>query len=314
MIDQGALKAVVSAIMQPSVEEKIRSGMVTIVGPPNVGKSTLVNALLGQKISIVSAKPQTTRNRILGIVSGPDHQIVFIDTPGLHTSSALLNQEMIRLAAETLTEVDVIVFMVDAAAPRPAQDKIARDYLTGTTIPTILLINKVDKVDKARLLPVIAAYEKLHDFTAIIPISALRNDGCDRLLSTLVDLLPLGPRYYPDDIPTDASERFIVEEIVREKVFKLTGQEIPYSTAVVVESFKENEKKGIVTIHATIIIEKKSQKGIVIGKGGAKLKQIGEAARGDIEELLGCRVLLKLWVKIKKNWTKDPRMLKELGF
>lgn len=306
--------AVVSAIMQSSVEEKIRSGMVTIVGPPNVGKSTLVNALLGQKISIVSAKPQTTRNRILGIVSGPDHQIVFIDTPGLHTSSALLNQEMIRLAAETLTEVDVIVFMVDAAAPRPAQDKIARDYLTGTTIPTILLINKVDKVDKARLLPVIAAYEKLHDFTAIIPISALRNDGCDRLLSTLVDLLPLGPRYYPDDIPTDASERFIVEEIVREKVFKLTGQEIPYSTAVVVESFKENEKKGIVTIHATIIIEKKSQKGIVIGKGGAKLKQIGEAARGDIEELLGCRVLLKLWVKIKKNWTKDPRMLKELGF
>ena len=300
--------------MNDGQNEQIKSGMATLVGPPNVGKSTLLNALLGQKISIVTAKPQTTRNRVLGIVNGPGHQIVFIDTPGLHHSDAPLNREMIRLAAETLNEVDVIVFMVDAASPRPRQEKIARAYLAGIKPPALLLINKIDLVAKEQVLPLIAAYGKLHDFRAIIPVSALKNDGTDILLREIITLLPPGPRYYPEDIPTDATERFIVEEIIREKVFMLTGQEIPYSTAVVVDSFKENERKRLTTIHATVFIEKKSQKGIIIGKGGAKLTRIGTAAREDIEKLLGCKVLLKLWVKIRKNWTKDPRFLKELGF
>lgn len=299
-------------MMNQAQNEVIKSGMVALVGPPNVGKSTLLNALLGQKISIVSPKPQTTRNRILGIINGPDYQIVMLDTPGLHKGTIPLNVEMARIAKETLGEVDIIIFMVDASMALPKPDSDLASCLTGRATPAILLINKIDLLRREKILPLIQAYQGLHDFRAIIPISALRSEGADVLLSELLALLPEGPRYFPDDIPTDASVRFIAAEIIREKVFLLTGEEIPYSTAVVIDRFQEGD--SLITIDATIIVEKDSQKGMVIGKKGAKLKEIGTAARLDIEELVQTKVMLKLWVKVQRNWTKNPSFLKELGF
>ncbi len=297
----------------------VHSGMVAIVGPPNAGKSTLMNYLLGQKISIVTPKPQTTRNRIMGVVNGDDYQAVLLDTPGLHRARQPLNQEMVRIAMESLSGVDAVVYMLDVSLPLP-ETKWAElgnditEQMQEVDSPVILVLNKVDLVDKDRLLVLLDGYAKFYPFHAIFPIAALHGDGTDRLLKEIVALLPLGPRYFPEDIPTDVSERFLVAEMIREKVFLLTGQEIPYSTAVQIESFKEDEAKGLVTIHAAIVLERDSQKGIVIGKGGQKLKQIGTAARKDIVEMLGTKVLLKLFVKVRKNWSHDERFLKELGF
>lgn len=301
--------------MNRSQNKQIKSGIVTLVGPPNTGKSTLLNALLNQKISIVSPKPQTTRNRILGIVNAPDYQIVLLDTPGLHHSECQLNQEMVKTAMDTMGEVDIIVFMIDATAHLPEGKAAPTKYLAGVkSTPAFLLINKIDLIDKEKILPLINTYAAQYNFKAIIPISALKRQGLDLLIDELRQNLPEGPRYYPEDIPTNATERFIVEEIIREKVFLLTSKEVPYSTAVQVEQFKENSKRRLTTIHASIIIEKKSQKGIIIGKGGKKLGQIGTSARIDIEKLLNQKVMLKLWVKVKKNWTQNPGFLKELGF
>ncbi len=297
----------------------IRSGMVAIVGPPNAGKSTLMNGLLEQKISIVSPKPQTTRNRILGIMNGPEYQIVLLDTPGLHKAREPLNQEMVRIAMDSLHEVDAVLYMIDVSLPLPEKLKAEKGeelagYMEQVRCPVILVLNKVDLLDKEKLLAMIGAYAELFPFHAVIPMSALTGDGTDRLLAELLSVLPLGPRYYPEDIPTDATERFLVAEIIREKVFLLTGQEVPYSTAVLIESFKEDAEKGLITIHAVIVLERDSQKGIVIGKGGLKLKGIGTAARKDIEKLLDQKVLLKLWVKVRKNWSRDEKFLRELGF
>ncbi len=297
----------------------IRSGMVAIVGPPNAGKSTLMNGLLEQKISIVSPKPQTTRNRILGIMNGPEYQIVLLDTPGLHKAREPLNQEMVRVALESLHEVDAVLYMIDVSLPLPEKLKEEKGaelagYMEQVRCPVILVLNKVDLLNKERLLAMIRAYAEFFPFHAVIPMSALHGDGTDRLLAELLRVLPVGPRYYPEDIPTDASERFLVAEIIREKVFLLTGDEIPYSTAVLVESFKEDPAKGLITIHGAIVLERESQKGIVIGKGGVKLKGIGTAARKDIERLLDQKVLLKLFVKVRKNWSRDEQFLKELGF
>nr|WP_228723386.1 GTPase Era [Desulfosediminicola flagellatus] len=297
----------------------VKSGMVAIVGPPNAGKSTLMNNLLGQKISIVTPKPQTTRNRILGVVNEDDYQIVLLDTPGLHNSRVPLNQEMVRIAMDSLSEVDVVLFLVDISLPLPEKireekEKEFTEIMKKVTCPAIMVLNKVDLLEKEKLLPMIASYSSLFPFQAVIPLSALKGDGTDNLVDEVLKLLPLGPRYFPEDIPTDATERFLVAEIIREKVFLQTGQEIPYSTAVTIESFKEDTKKKLVTIHATIVIERPSQKGIIIGKGGSKLKSIGTAARYDIEKLIGEKVLLKLWVKVKKKWSQDERFLKELGF
>lgn len=297
-----------------SHQETIKSGLVALVGPANVGKSTLLNSLLGQKISIVSPKPQTTRNRILGILNKPSYQIVLLDTPGIHKASTPLNVEMVKIALETLTEVDVVLFMIDVTFPLPRKETTAVKYLKESNKPTILLLNKIDLLGKEQLLPILEAYQEIYPFTAMLPISALNSDGTDILVDELLKLLPSGPRLYPEDIPTDATERFIVSEIIREKIFLLTGQEIPYATAVVVDSFKEDDKKGLITIHATVFVEKSTQKGIIIGKGGRKLQQLGTAARRDIEALLGMRVNLKLWVKVRKDWTKDMRFLRELGF
>jgi GTP-binding protein Era len=300
-------------------DKPIRSGMVAIVGPPNAGKSTLMNGLLEQKISIVSPKPQTTRNRILGIINDEGYQIVLLDTPGLHKAREPLNQEMVRIALDSLHEVDAVIYMIDVSLPLP--DKLKEEkgqelagHMEQVRCPVILVLNKVDLLNKEKLLTMIQVYDELFPFHAIIPMSALHGDGNDRLLAELLAVLPYGPRYYPEDIPTDASERFLVAEIVREKVFLLTGEEVPYSTAVLIESFKEDPDKGLITIHAAIVLERESQKGIVIGKGGLKLKSIGTAARKDIEKLLDQKVLLKLWVKVRKNWSRDEKFLKELGF
>jgi GTPase len=299
--------------------ETVSSGMVALVGPPNAGKSTLLNTMLGQKISIVTPKPQTTRNRILGVLNGPDYQIVFLDTPGLHQSSGLLNREMVKIALDSLKGMDAVLFMVDASLSLPeAREQEQRrqylDYFNEIDCPAVLLLNKIDLIDRRLALPMIDSYARLYPFRAIMPVSALRGDGLPELIDQLLQVLPRGVRYFPEDSLTDASERFLAAEIIREKVFLLTGQEIPYSSAVMIDSFKEDEERDRVTIHATIYLERPSQKPIVIGTGGAKLKQIGIAARKDIEELIGRHVMLKLWIKIKKHWTRDERFLKELGF
>jgi GTP-binding protein Era len=302
-----------------SIQKPVKSGLVAIVGPPNAGKSTLMNSLLGQKISIVTPKPQTTRNRIVGIMNDTDYQIVFVDTPGLHNSQDPLNREMMRVAMESLSDVDIVIFLVDVSILSSEKVKKKKQaeflsYMEQINCPAILVLNKVDLIDRVSLLPMIKSYSGLFSFHAVIPLSALKGDGSKNLVTEILDLLPLGPRYFPEDIPTDASERFLSGEIIREKVFLLTGQEIPYSTAILIDSFKEAVGKKRVTIHASIVLEKNSQKGIVIGKGGRKLKAIGVAARKDIELLLGEKVVLKLWVKVKKNWSQDDRFLKELGF
>lgn len=300
-------------------DDDIQSGMVAIVGPPNAGKSTLMNYFLGQKISIVSHKPQTTRNRILGVVNGDKYQIVFLDTPGLHKARQPLNREMVRIAMESLNEVDAILYLIDVSLPLPPKVEKEKqqefvEQMKDVAAPVILILNKVDLLEKEKLLPMMKVYHDLYPFHGVLPLSALTGEGTDPVIKELLTLLPKGPRYFPEDIPTDVSERFLVAEIVREKLFILTGQEIPYSSAVTIESFKEDKEKQMTTIHATIVLERKSQKGIVIGKGGKKLKSIGVAARKDIEKMLGQKVLLKLWVKVKKNWATDEQFLKELGF
>ncbi len=293
--------------------------MVAIAGPPNAGKSTLMNQLLGQKISIVTSKPQTTRNRIAGVLNGDDYQVVLLDTPGLHRARQPLNEEMVRIAMESLKDVDAVLYMIDVALPLPPKQEAAKskemlEQMDGVQAPILLILNKVDLLEKEKLLPVIKRYSDLYPFHAVLPLSALTGEATDTVLLELLQILPLGPRYFPEDIPTDASERFLTAEIIREKVFMQTGQEIPYSCAVTIESFKDDSLTKKTTIHASIVLERASQKGIVIGKGGSKLKSIGIAARKDIEKLIGQKVVLKLWVKVRKNWSKDERFLRELGF
>jgi GTPase len=296
------------------MENQVKTGVVALIGPPNVGKSTLLNHLLGQKISIVSPKPQTTRNRILGIINGEDHQIILLDTPGIHRAHSPLNLEMVKIALDSLTEVDAIIFMIDTTFPLPDKINVTSEVLGKTKKPVLLLVNKIDLSSREKLLPILNAYKEFFPFKTMIPLSAKTGDGVDILMKELLPLLPEGPRLYPSDIPTDATERFIASEIIREKIFLLAKQEVPYSTAVTIESFQEDESSGLITIHATIHVERKSQKGIIIGKQGAMLKKIGQAARLDIVELLGTKIMLKLWVKVRKDWTKDGRFLKELGF
>ncbi len=292
--------------------EKFRSGYVSLTGRPNVGKSTLLNTILGEKVAIVSPKPQTTRNRIIGVKTLPDAQIVFIDTPGIHKPKHKLGELMVKQAKESVKEVDVILFMVEPEEPGSG-DKFIIDILKDMGKPVFLLINKVDTVKKPLVLPVIEAYSKLYPFKEIIPISALAGDGIDALIKTIVNYLPEGPKYYPDDILTDQLERFMVSEIIREKIIQQTEDEIPYSVAIEINQWSERED-GVVFIQANIYVEREGQKGIIIGKGGARLKTIGTNARLEIEKLLGTKVFLELWVKIKKDWRSSERILKELGF
>lgn len=294
-----------------------RSGVVAIIGPPNAGKSTLLNHFLGQKIAIVTPKPQTTRNRILGVLTGESYQILLLDTPGLHKPRELLNREMVRVALDTLAEADIVLFLADSQLT--STEKLAKlgdefaEYLRQAHCPIILALNKIDQLDKSQLLPLIEWYTNFHPFAAVVPISALRGTGTDLLVEELVRLLPEGPRYYPDDIPTDATQRFIAAEIIREKVFLLTREEVPYSTAVMIDSFQESAEGRPVVIHATILVEQPSQKGIIIGQQGRMLAEIRRQAVPEIAEMLDNRVTLRLWVKVKKKWTRNEQVLRELG-
>lgn len=291
-----------------------RSGFVSIIGRPNVGKSTLLNRILGEKIVITSDKPQTTRNRIQGIHNVPGAQIVFIDTPGIHQARSRLNKYMVDVALSSIREVDLVLFLVEANQKPGEQEQEIIDVLAGTAAPVFLVINKVDTTEKGSVLERIAAYKDRYPFREIVPVSAQTGDGVDHLVALVRDVLPEGPVYFPDDILTDVPERFIAAEIIREKVFRLTRDEIPYATAVEVDSFKEREDGGLVSIAATITVERDSQKGIIIGKKGAMLKKIGSAARVEIEHLLNTKVFLELFVRVRKDWSEDARMLKELGY
>jgi GTP-binding protein Era len=291
-------------------EQNFRSGFIAIVGRPNVGKSTLLNSLLGEKISIISDKPQTTRNRIRGILSLPGSQMVFIDTPGIHKPLHRMNELMVQAALRTYDEVDVILLLVEATEKPGSGDKFIIETLGKVKTPVFLLINKVDLVAKERLLPLMQEYSTLYPFAEIIPVSAIKND-LGGLMDSIGKRLPKGPRYFPDDQLSDQPERFIVAELIREKVFKLTKEEIPYSTAVVIENMKEEPE--LTRVDAVIYVDRDSQKGILIGKGGAMLKQIGTLARRDAEKLLGVKVFLQVWVKVKKGWREDDGMLKDIG-
>jgi GTP-binding protein Era len=293
-----------------TAEKAFQSGFIAIVGRPNVGKSTLLNCLLGEKISIISDKPQTTRNRIRGIVNLPQAQLVFIDTPGIHKPLHKMNQVMVDVALRTLNEVDVVLLLAEATEQPGAGDQFIIGALDKITTPVFLILNKIDLIEKERLLPLMQQFSTRYPFAGIIPISALRGD-LGVLMDEVLKRIPAGPKYFPDDQLTDQPERFIVAELIREKVFELTTEEIPYSTAVEIEQMQEEE--ALTRIHAVIYVDRESQKGIVIGKRGALLKEIGTRARVDAEKLLGVKVFLQLWVKVKKGWREDDRMLKNVG-
>ena len=294
--------------------EGFRSGFVSLIGRPNVGKSTLLNLLLGQKIAIISPKPQTTRNRILGIKNLPAGQIIFLDTPGIHRSGNLLNQSMVRTALATLQEVDVVCLLIEANSPDHEENDWILENLQKVRKPVFLAINKIDLIPKGNLLSIMERFSQKRPFEQIIPISAVLGEGVDILARELLKILPEGPRLFPEDMVTDLPERFLAAELIREKIFHLTREEIPYATAVAIEEFKEREEKNLVVIRATIQVERETQKGILIGEKGKRLKEIGRLAREEMEALLGVRVFLELWVKVEKNWRDDPRALRRLGF
>ncbi|OQY59407.1 MAG: GTPase Era [Desulfobacteraceae bacterium 4572_88] len=289
-----------------------KSGFVSIAGAPNVGKSTLLNRILGEKISITSKKAQTTRNRILGVLHRPAAQIVFLDTPGVHKARDELNVRMVDVAISSLGDADLILFMVDVTVPDPDSEAIVVNTLRKQKKPVILGLNKTDLIKKPLILTFIDKWAKAYPFEAVIPISAKHGDQVDDLLKEMEKALPNGPPYFPEDSVTDMPERFIAAEMIREKVFRFTGQEIPYSTAVTVDSFSEQGK--LVKIHASIHVERDSQKGIIIGKGGLKLKQIGEEARKEIERMVGTQVFLRLFVRVQKNWSRDTKALRRFGY
>jgi GTP-binding protein Era len=284
----------------------IKSGFVAIVGRPNAGKSTLINVLVGEKVSIVTPVPQTTRNRILGIVNRPDAQVVFVDTPGIHKPLSRLNQQMMTFVRQALAERDLAVLIVDASARFGRGDEFALQLLKEYAPKAILALNKIDLIPKPQLLPLIDRYSKLHDFEEIFPVSALHNDGVEDVLQAVIRLLPEGPQYFPPEIYTDQPERFLASEIIREKVIRHTQQELPHVTAVFIEQFEETET--ITRIHAMIVVERDSQRPIVLGAGGQRIKQIGTEARLELERLFPPKVFLELFVKVEPHW-RDRRDL-----
>jgi len=288
-----------------------KSGYVIFLGRPNVGKSTLLNGIMGEELAIVTPKPQTTRNRILGIHTTPEHQIIFLDTPGMVKDERGLNAFLAREVQRAIADADGIVLVVEPDEPRRTEMSLI-ERLPQLQRPVVLAINKVDKVDKRQLLPLIESYMGLYPFQAIVPTCATRRDGLDRLVAEAAAMLPLGPLYYPAEQLTDATERFIVGEMIREQVFHLTKQEIPYSSAVLIEVF--HDKGKVIEILASIFVEREGQKGIIIGKGGEMLKTIGSNARAKIEAFLRKQVYLELFVKVKKDWTRSEAKLREMGY
>lgn len=292
----------------------MKSGFVSLIGRPNAGKSTLLNHILGEKIAIVSDKPQTTRNRILGIYNDKESQVIFVDTPGVHKPRHRLGEYMAEATNTGLFEGDIVYYVVDATKAFGGGEAYIIERFKRLKMPVYLLLNKIDLLAKEDLLALIAKWQERYDFTEIFPISALQGDNVDRLLEVTLKALPEGIAYYPSDIITDQPERQVVAELIREKVFMLTEEEIPHSTAVTIELMERRERDDKLIIHGLIYVERDSQKGMVIGKGGKLLKQIGILARKDIEHLLGEEVYLKLWVKVKRDWQDKGHILLELGF
>ena len=294
------------------MSDDFKCGFIALMGFPNVGKSTLLNRLVGEKLAITSPKPQTTRRRLLGIVNLPEAQLLFLDTPGVLDPKGALNAGLVAAALNALSEADVVVWLVEPRPPAP-DDRVLLPQLRQLDRPLIVAINKIDTVAKPRLLPLISAYHELFPGAPIIPLSALLGDGVAELTAEILKLLPISPPLYPPDQETDSTERTLVAELIRERVLHHTTEEIPHAVAVQVEEFDEGRRPHLVKIRAVIFVERNSQKGILIGKQGSMLKAIGAEARGEIEALLGAKVFLELWVKVWKNWRKDPRALRALG-
>jgi len=300
-------------VSEENLEKKeFRSGFVAIVGRPNAGKSTLVNRLVGQKIAIVTSKPQTTRNRIQGIVTKPQGQIVFIDTPGLHEADSALGRQMMQEVAAALEGIDVLLLMVDASSMHPHADDLLLQKAKRFRGRTILALNKVDRLPRPKLLPLIELFSKAFEFSAIVPISALKGDGCDGLLDEILKQLPQGEPYFPEDQVTDQPERFLAAEIIREKAIQLMYHEVPYALAVVVEKYEE--KPRLLRIEAVMNVERDSQKKILIGHKGEMLKKIGTQARKELEAILGSKIYLGLFVKVAPDWRENPQKVRELDW
>ena len=295
-----------------TTEENFRSGFITIVGRPNVGKSTLLNVIVGEKLAAVSQKPNTTRNRVVGIRTFSDSQLVFLDTPGIHKARGELGKAMVQAAMNTIGEADVILMMIEVDDPFGKGDRF---IISSLPKPALLVINKIDTIKKGKILEIISESQKFGDkFLEVIPISALKADGIDDLINSIKKYLPEGPKYFPDDMITDQPERFLAAELIREKIFNLTHEEIPYKTAVVVEEFEDVPEKKLVRISALVYVERDNHKGIIIGEQGKMLKQIGTLARADIERILGTKVFLELWVKVKERWTQRGELIREFGY
>jgi GTPase len=290
-----------------------KSGFVTIIGRPNVGKSTLLNHLMGEKLSIVSSRPQTTRNNIQTILTKEDYQVVFVDTPGIHKPRHKLGEYMVKVAQETFKEVDLVLFLTNPEMQINKADEHILEQLRNAKVPIFLVLNKIDENTEERVAATLKNYSEFFSFTEIVPISAIKGKNTDKLLELMVKTLPEGPKYYPEDMITDQQERFIIAETIREKALRLLSQEVPHGIAVEIISMKKDEK-NIYNIEATMLCEKDSHKGIIIGKGGETLKKISTYARQDIEKFLGTKVFLKLWVKVKKEWRDNSSLLRELGY
>ncbi|MDR7237233.1 GTPase Era [Neobacillus drentensis] len=291
-----------------------KSGFISIIGRPNVGKSTFLNRVIGQKIAIMSDKAQTTRNKIQGVLSVDDAQMIFIDTPGIHKPKHKLGDFMMKVAVNTLKEVDLILFMVNAEEGFGRGEEFILEKFQTVSTPIFLVINKIDQVHPDQLLPIIESYKEKYPFKEIVPISALEGNNVEQLLGQIKSFLPEGPQYYPADQVTDHPERFIITELIREKALHLTREEIPHSLAVVLDKMERREGKDMIDVMATVIVERDSQKGIIIGKQGSMLKEIGKRARVDIENLLGSKVYLELWVKVQKDWRNKMSQLRDYGF
>jgi GTP-binding protein Era len=290
-----------------------RSGYIAIVGRPNVGKSTLLNQILGEKVAIVSPRPQTTRNRITGIRTTETSQIVFLDTPGIHQGHTMINRRLVDTALQTLDEVDGVVWVLDAHDRIKQEEERIAETLSGVETPVLILINKIDLVSKGKLLPLMERCAQLLPEKEIVPVSALKGDGVPIILDIVEKWLPEGEKFFTEGEYTDQTERFLASEIVREKVFLLTRQEIPYGVAVTIDEFTEKEDKNLIVISATIHTERDSHKGILIGKRGAMLKEIGQRAREELEKIFGCRIFLELFIRVDPDWTQNPNLLTEMG-
>ena len=290
-----------------------KSGFVTIVGRPNVGKSTLLNQIMGEKLSIVSNKPQTTRNNIQTILTGDNHQLVFVDTPGIHKPKHKLGEYMVNSAKDSIKEVDLILFLINPEEEIGRGDRFIIETLKNQKAPIFLVVNKIDEFTQERLVNTLQIYSKELEFKEIIPISALKNKNVDKLLELMIEAMPEGPKYYPDDMITDVQERFVIAETIREKALRTLRDEIPHGIAVDIIQMKQNEI-GTYHIEVDMLCEKDSHKGIIIGKNGQSLKKIGESARYEIEKFLGAKVNLKIWVKVRKEWRDNQNLLKELGY